>query len=161
MRTHNIGLLLCITIATLLTTARSAHAGIPVFFSWGGEKVVKVGDFPDTEDFKTSDGKYLDPGYRYKQISIFFVPIWNYGRRWCGYVGDSRTYLDLSKDDLEVFANAAGLKLPATPSLPFWESYGGKLLFVVVFAFFVIANNSSADAPEPLEDKSQSPNTVA
>ena len=164
MRTHNIGLLICITIATLLTTAHSAHAAkVPVFFSWGGEQIIKVADFPDTEDFKALDGKYLDPGYRYKHISLFFVPIWNYSGQWCGYVGDSDHYLDLDKAELDVLAGAAGaagVKLPATPSLPFWDSYGGKLLLLAVFAFF-ISGKSRTESPNPPEDKAQEAGNVA
>jgi hypothetical protein len=118
-----------VAVAILVAGAGQAHAGVfPVFYSWGGEKIIKVADFPDTEEWKTREDKYLDAGYRYKQITIFFVPIWNYDEQWCGYIGHTDYYLNLNKTQLDSYAAAAGVKLPDEPGLSFWELYGGKLL---------------------------------
>ena len=162
MRTNTIELLICTTTVILLATAHSAHAVyIRNFFSWGDEQIIKVAEFPHTEAFKTPDskthvglppslmapynppfseihdGRHFDPGYRYKQMRILFVPIWNYDEQWCGYVGDSRQYLNISKDKLDALASEAGINLPATPSLTFWETCGGKIVFLVVIALYV------------------------
>ena len=148
MKTQNSRTVICLAVLTLFAAVSSARAAkIPVFFSWGGEQIIKVADFPDTDTFKLRDGKYLDPGYRYKCFSLFFVPVWNYDGQWCGYVGDSRHYLNLDKAKLDVFANVAGVKLPAAPSLPFWDAYGGKLLLLAVVAFFVIGGKSRTASP--------------
>jgi hypothetical protein len=138
MRKQHIVLSFCFAVALLLGTAPSAHAAkVPVFFSWGGEQIVKVAEFPDTEDFQVADGTYIDAGYRYKHVSLFFVPVWNYGGEWCGYVGDSNRYLRLNKDELDVMAKAASVTLPEVPSLPFWDAYGGKLVILLIFGVIV------------------------
>jgi hypothetical protein len=147
MNTRSTIFVATIAAATLLAGASRAHAAkAPVLFSWGGEKIIKVAAFPDTEDFKTRAGKHLDAGYRYKHISIFFIPIWNYGGTWCGYVGDADHYLDLSKTQLDALARSVGLSLPANPSLPLWESFGGKLAFGVLALLVLAGKMGSSDS---------------
>ncbi len=138
MNTRNTILVATIAAATLLAGASRVHAAkVPVLFSCGGEKIIKVAAFPDTEEFKTRTGKHLDVGYRYKHVRIFFIPVWNYGGTWCGYVGDSDHYLDLSKPQLDALARSVGVSLPANPSLPLWESLGGKLVLGVLALLFI------------------------
>lgn len=109
----------------------------PIFFSWGGENIVKVVDFPDNENFLSSDNRYFDAGYRYKQVSIFFIPVWNYDLNWCGYISD-KYYLDLSKNQLGEYANLAQVALPDEPELDFWNKFGGKLLFLSVVIIYIM-----------------------
>jgi len=124
-----------VLISLLFLFATPAVAA-PVFFQWGGEKIVKEMDLPDTPTFQIPDGTYLDVGYRYKQISVFFIPIWNYDEKWCGYIGNDKQYLDLSRNELSILAEAASLKLPDEPSLPLWDSIGGKLLFLLILVLY-------------------------
>src|SRR4051812_14379035 len=120
---------LIVTIAITIFLAGEGRANaVPIFFSWGGEKIIKIANFPNTAEFKSREGKHIDAGYRYKQISIFFmpacfIPAWNYDGQWCGYIGESDHYLDLSRT---VLTNLSSIKLSDSPSLPFWDSYGGK-----------------------------------
>lgn len=127
-----VAFLLC---SMLLFFTPSVNA-TPVVFEWGGEQIVKVMDLPNTPSFQRADGSYADVGVRYKQVAIFFVPVWNYDVKWCGYIGSDKEYLDLDKDDLSELAEAASLKLPDTPSLPLWDSIGGKLVFGLVLALY-------------------------
>lgn len=147
-----------LTAIGLLSAQPAYAAKVPVFFSWGGEHIAKVADFPDTPQFQTKDGQYVDPGYRYKQFKLFFVPVWNYGGKWCGYVGNSERYLDLHKQQLDELAAAVGMTLPESPALPFWDSYGGKLvlLSVVMLVFLYGRYARDSDAPQtaaPIEPK--------
>jgi len=103
--------------------------GIPIIWSWGGEKIIKVMDLPDEPDFLSKDGKHIDIGYRYKQFAIFLIPIWNYDEHWCGYIGSDSEYLDLGRDDL---AAATKQRIPDSASLPLWDSVGGKLAATLV-----------------------------
>lgn len=125
---------LALIFLTLLSLSFApSAAAAPVFFTWGGEKIVKEIDLPDTSDYQDKEGKHFDIGYRYKQITIFFIPVWNYDKQWCGAIkGDSDHYLIWSQDDAVAVADSAGLKLPDSPSLPFWDAYGGKILIVVL-----------------------------
>ncbi|WP_204153576.1 hypothetical protein [Leptolyngbya sp. CCY15150] len=140
MKIKHVCLFFCAVTLSILATSTPAYARrrAPVIISWGGERIIKVADFPDTDIFRTTDGRYIDPGYRYKQIKLFFIPVWNYGGQWCGYIGTTEQYLDIDKAQLDVFAGFGGIQLPDTPSLPSWDAYGGKLVFLSFFIILVV-----------------------
>jgi hypothetical protein len=76
---------------------------------------------------------------RYKQFSVFFIPVWNYDEQWCGYISD-KMYLNLSKEKLDEMATSAQISLPADFQIPFWDKVGGKLLFIALLvAYFLYA----------------------
>lgn len=116
----------------------------PVLFGWGGETIIKVVDFPNTSQFKWRGATFIDAGAIYKTFTVFFVPLWNYDVRWVGYIGKSDEYLEFTRAELEELASYSDTKLPQSPSLPFWDSYGGKLviLLVVFIGILTIAANS-------------------
>lgn len=129
-----------VTLSILVASA-PAHArrrSVPVIFSWGGERIIKVADFPDTENFRLPDGRYVDPGYKYKQVKLFFIPVWNYDGQWCGYINSTNQYLNLNKAELDDLAESVGIQLPDRPSFSFWEIYGGKLVFLSIFIVLII-----------------------
>ena len=121
-----------------------------MFFSWGGETVLKISDFPDTQAFQTPEGDFVDAGAIYKQITIFFLPLWNYDVHWTGYI-NSETYIELSRADLEELAHLAQISLPQDLVLPFWDRYGGKLvlslLLLVVLLYTILS-----DAEQPIDN---------
>ncbi len=129
-------ILLISTVALLLMISASINAA-PVIFGVGNEKIIKVADFPNTEEFKTVGSKYVDAGYIYKQVHIFYIPVWNYGGRWTGYVGNDKNYLELTKAELDELAKEANVKLPETPSLSLWETIGGKLVFGLILILYL------------------------
>ena len=121
------------------------------FFGWDSEKIIKVMDFPDDDRFQMPMGEYMDAGYIYKQVTIFFVPVWNYDARWVGYVGSDERYLELDRSELQEFAVTAGLELPDSPSLPFWDSIGGKIVFillVLIWLGFQLRSSKEEEAKE-------------
>lgn len=127
---------LFIVLFSLLFTLQ-ASAKLPVFFQTGAEQVYKAQDLPDTEAFLMEDGTYVDLGVVSKQFTVFFIPLWNYDVRWCGYVGKDDYLITLTEEDLAVIAQEAGITIAETPSLPFWPSIGGKLLFLVIIGGFI------------------------
>lgn len=120
-----------------LFSSEKAEARKSGFFSFGGEAITKVADFPDTEAFQMEDGSYVDAGAIYKQVTILFIPVWNYEIRWCGYVGEGESYMDLSKEQLDALAAEAGVTLPESPSISFWHSIGGKLVLLAIIGAFI------------------------
>ncbi|MEZ5426541.1 MAG: hypothetical protein R2747_09770 [Pyrinomonadaceae bacterium] len=129
-----INLVLAAFILGIMIVPARAAAG---FFSYGGEEVIKVADFPDTKEFYHPQHGYIDAGYVYKQVSIFFIPIWNYEGRWVGHIGSEEKYLPMPKDLMDKLAADAGVQLPETPDLPFWEAVGGKIIFsLIILAIF-------------------------
>jgi hypothetical protein len=141
-----------LTIVFLGLLSASVQAA-PVILGWGGEEIIKVADFPNTEEFENGRGEYFDAGYVYKQVTIFFIPVWNYDGKWVGYVGEKNGYLLLKKAELDRLAAKANVRLPETPSLPFWDSIGGKLVFGLIlllylgWKFLSAATDVQAEAP--------------
>ena len=124
--------LLQLVIAGLICTsgARMAHA-IPVLFSFGDEKIIKVYELPEIDLFFNTETKtYMDVGWRYKQVTIFFMPVWNYDGAYCGYAGLEDTYVDVNLEqfnEVAAMANIPKIEVPDEPELPFWDVVGGKL----------------------------------
>lgn len=129
-----------------------AYAGIPIFWSYGDESFIKVAELPNTDDYKTSNGKFYDVGYRYKQFTLFFIPVWNYDKQWCGYI-DKDQFVDLTEAEVMKLARSSGVKLPQTVSLPFWEEWGGKLLLLSGLGVYFYVNRSSKQQASQQDDQ--------
>ena len=162
MKTIRLKILL-VLVTWMTLCASEAHAGMPVFFSWGGEKIVKVMSLPDTDYYKTQDGAHIDVGYRFKQITILFIPVLNYEGTWCGYIGSDTRYMDFNKTALDDAAAKASLTISSASPIPFWDAYGGKLVLVLVvllsigyekFNFFKKKESpAAANGEVPIEPK--------
>lgn len=164
---HSVTLLIGIAITTLLATVDRVEGGIPIIYS-NNEHVIKVVEFPDIAELKNEKG-YVDAGYRFTTFALFFIPIWNYDGQWCFYI-DGDTYVPSTRSDLEIIANACNVQLgSSSPSLPFWYSYGGKLIFFLAGIFFVIykseqsgsGKSEQSESGEIPELISESPNKVS
>ena len=139
-----------LTIFALLTFYGTAQAKKPVLFTWGGETIEKVADFPNTFDYRSTDGYNVDAGYRYKQVTLFFIPIWNYDMEWCGYISDA-LYLDIDRAQLDQLSKAAGVQLPDDFPISFWDKYGGKLVFVGLFGVLLLFKSYSSNKNEDVD----------
>jgi len=112
----------------LIMGSVAAADAAPFVVGWGGEKIVTVSELPDTNAFR-SGHTHFDLGYRFKQVTFFFIPVWNYDGHWCGAIrADSSHFFDFNRERLERIAESAGITLPTEPSLSAWDSYGGKAL---------------------------------
>ena len=80
---------------------------------------------------------FIDAGIRYKEFTIFFVPIYQYDFEWCGYVPGGEFYYDLSRQELSQLADVAQVRLPDEISLGFWKAWGGKLVLVLILIIYV------------------------
>lgn len=128
-------------VAALCTLYAGSALAIPVLFSVGDEKIMKAQDLPDTEYFYNEGTQtYVDVGYCYKQVTVFFLPVWNYDGRWCGYIGKDDVYLDIGMDDIKEVVQAAGqpaLTLGTEAELPIWETVGGKVAVLLVLLVLI------------------------
>lgn len=113
----------------------------PVIFSVDGETIEKILDLPDTPAFKNNDD-YFDVGIIYKQLTIFFLPIWNYDQRLVGYIGTDQ-YLPYSHAELTRMVSRAGLTLPEKPQPSIWNQYGGKAVLISIFLAIIFASRRS------------------
>lgn len=124
-----------------------------IFFGWGDEKIIEVMDLPDIDDlYNPSEATYVDLGYRFQQVNIFFVPVWNYNGQWCGYIGKDDIYIPMTEEDwsgffykhelIKVYHN---LSFPDKPKLPFWDEYGGKLLIGIILVLYIYFKKDEHD----------------
>lgn len=153
----------CALALTLLSPTQAQAKGIPIFYSTGSEKIAKVADFPQTELFTDATGAHFDAGIMYKQVSLMFVPLWNYDVQWCGMV-DEDTYVQITKEQLDEIAKTAGITLPESGKVPMWDAFGGKAIVAVLLAglaFFLLSGNKDdkddEDADSEKEDKAVEP----
>ena len=117
-----------------------AYAAKPAFFGYG-DHIKRVADLPDIEEMKVQ-GRYVDIGYCYKQLSIMFIPVWNWEERYCGYV-DENTYSDVGKEDLLEISKALNADTSwddGKSKLSMWERVWGKLAFAGVLLLFMLFN---------------------
>ena len=138
---------------TLFLSTESLHAArIPFFFSYDAEKIIKIADFPDTADFQWKKSVFIDAGYKFKQVRLFGIPLWNYDGMYCGYVGKEDQFLQVDQPKLFELAKRGGVSLPDSPSLPFWDFLGGKLLVIFIIGgllalkFFWSAKDSAGES---------------
>ena len=152
------GLLALALLLTAVYANPSQAKSFPVFFGWGDETVVKLADFPDTEVFQTTGGKFFDAGVIYKRVTVFFVPVWIYDIRWAGYIDPSTNllrdeYVELTREELEEYLLVAGITfLPETPTSALGYHYGWALalvLVLVIFVAFFIVVSIARRSPEP------------
>ena len=111
-----------LSLLALLPGHAMAKTSLSPCSSVGAERSYsKIADFPDTPDFQSADGHYVDAGVICKQIRVFFLPLWNYDIRWTGYVTED-IYVPFHYAELQDLAYLAKIDLPVTPSLPFWKA---------------------------------------
>lgn len=104
------------------------------------EKVIKIHDLPNTEDYTSSDGKLFDFGYKYTLFNIVFLPVFEQGEgQIVGYI-DDENYVLLSDDDIKDLAKNNNIdNLQRLVNIPFWDVWGGKItLGFVIFIFSLL-----------------------
>jgi len=144
-----------LSIAFGFITLPSTGSAAAIFFQYGGEVIEKIADFPHTPDF--SDGQnHIDAGIRYKEFSIFLIPIFQYDKTYCGSIeGDDSHYKIMTKKELDELGRTANVIIPDPVYLGFWREWGGKLLMlsiIIAAALYEVRKRKS-------ESKSQNRHT--
>ncbi len=104
------------------------------------DKVIKICDLPDTEDYTSSDGKLFDFGYKYTVFEVIFLPIFQKGEgQIVGYIDDDN-YVVLSESDIQNIAKTNKIQnLAGLVKIPFWDVWGGKLVAIAVIILLVFS----------------------
>lgn len=102
------------------------------------DKLVKICDLPDTEDYTSNDGKHFDFGYKYTLFEVVFLPIFQQGEgEIIGYI-DEDNFVVLSKADIADIAKTNNIKnLAGLVRIPFWDAWGGKLVAILIILLLV------------------------
>lgn len=103
------------------------------------DKIIKIYDLPDTEDYTSSDGKSFDFGYKYTLFEVAYLPIFEKGEgQIVGYI-DDENYVALSDSDIQEIAKTNNIKnLSALVELPFWDVWGGKIVAISIILLLVL-----------------------
>lgn len=133
--------------------AFSANAKGILFYSTG-DHVVKVLDLPkDNELFEIEDedgtSTHVDLGILHSQFSIFWIPVLNYGEeKYVLYNESGRTinYVDLDEDSLKILH--ALYDFPEEPTLSFWHTIGGKLVWLLIIGAIIFIKARGKDDEE-------------
>lgn len=91
---------------------------------------------PNRGDLSRISGENFDMGFRYRQLSILFIPLWNWDKEFCGYVS-TKKYLPLKPEAVDRLFTLHNQEKP-TFVLPLWESIFGKLLLLFLGIFYLI-----------------------
>lgn len=134
-----------IAVAAMLLALQTSKARGIIFYS-AGEEIEKVYDLPQSEEYQiqASDGQWYhaDLGVMHEQFSLFWIPLWNYGEETYVLFTDKKvgnydmTYVDLTDEEIQYLHEEFGV--PLTPSLPFWDVYGGKLVAIAIIALIIL-----------------------
>ncbi|MCL1937521.1 MAG: hypothetical protein FWF52_03880 [Candidatus Azobacteroides sp.] len=130
----------------LFCSVNTASArGIIVYSN--GEKIEVVKNLPDDA---LVNNEHVNLGVMYKQFSIFWIPMWNYGKTKFVLIDDAKkTYYDLTSEEVEMLKNDFNVDIPSVPTIGFWNKIGGKIIWgAVILAVIITAWTSRKDDKE-------------
>lgn len=100
-----------------------------------GQTVSTIQELPSEVEI---DSQHVNLGVVYKQFSIFWIPIWNYGDVTYAFVNDAeRTYWDVEEGDIEFLKTEYNVDAPIQAGIPFWTQVGGKPILVILAAILI------------------------
>lgn len=125
--------------AVFLLSSQSAFArGLKIPF---GNHVVltKVADLPDTEDYKTQDGNYIDLATMYEEFNIAYILPLYVQKEPClvGYSGKGDSYYELTDEQLATILKDNNLDGEKLNKVGFYNRYGGKAVALILIAIII------------------------
>lgn len=148
----NLRFLLAIAALTMSITNASAR-GIKIPFG-DREVLTKVADLPDTDEYRTEDGNYIDLGTLHKEFNIAYImPLWvEEEPRLVGYCEKEDSYYELTDSQLEALLKENNLDGDKLNTLGFYTRYGGKLIALALIALsiygFIPSKKKKVEAKE-------------
>ncbi len=137
--------------ALFLTLNLSFAGSIPIPVCFPCEYIAEVKSLPADSTFLGEWNDPLDVGYRHKQISILWVPIWNYEGEYCLTNKARDTYYDILPEEKKFLAAKHDIDFDANP-LSFWDKIGGKLVLGLLILLALYGTfGRSKDEPEATE----------
>ncbi len=144
-----------IFIALLIAfSSTSVFAGIRIPM---GEREVlkKVYDLPDTDEFKSDDGNFLDLATLHKEYNIaYFLPLYVIDEPKLVCYDEKRdAYYDISQDKIDAILASQKLKKEDLNKLPFYTRYGGKIVALLIIAALIwgVIPSKKEEEVEPKE----------
>ena len=112
------------------------------------EYATVVAELPDTEDYMTEEGNYIDLATIHTSFAVAYIPVYvTKEPRLIGYCEAEDVCYELSEEFLAETLTANELDGEKLNKLTFWHRFGGKMLFVVILAaigFWYFTRNSDS-----------------
>jgi len=122
--------ILTLSIIGALFFAANTVSARGIIIYGNGEKIEKVKQLPDSA---IVNDEHVNLGVMYKQFSIFWIPMWNYGETKYVLINDKKdTYFDLTPEDIQMMKTEWNVDVPQTASIGFWNRTGGKIIWGIV-----------------------------
>lgn len=130
--------LLGISGILLLCSVQTVSARVRIAFG-EREVVTQVADLPDTEEYKTEEGNYIDLATYHKEFTIASAfPLYiEKEPRLVGYCEKEEAYYELTDEQLAAILKANNLDGKRLNRLGFYTRYGGKLIILAVLALII------------------------
>lgn len=147
-------LITLLTLATVLFSQVSFAKGIPIPYGTK-DKIIKMVDLPDQEEFQLEDGRYFDIGSYYTIKHIVFLAYSSSDAQIVGYIEDSDEYLEFTPEELKEIAALANVEIPAEAEVSFMDKIGGKVLLGIIAlaaAYGIFTSYFSKDEDDDEED---------
>lgn len=146
---------------TILSQSISLKARIPIPYG-EAEKIIKIVDLPDTEDFQLEDGTYFDIGSMYTINHVLWLAYSNTEPEIVGYIeGKDDEYLELTPEQLEQIAALANVEIPAEGEVSFFHKIVGKVVLGLIGAFILYTLYNSYFGKDDEEDEPSTTNETA
>ena len=103
------------------------------------EVLNKVADLPDTEEYKTDNGNYIDLGTIPQEFNIAYIlPLYiEQEPRLVGYCEKEDTYYELTEEQLSAILKENNLDGEKLNKVGFYSRYGGKIVGLIIIALII------------------------
>ena len=112
------------------------------------EYATVVAELPDTEDYMTEEGNYIDLATIHTSFAVAYIPVYvTKEPHLIGYCEAEDVCYELSEEFLAETLTANELDGGKLNKLTFWHRFGGKILFIVILAaigFWYFTRNSDS-----------------
>lgn len=129
---------LCIGALLFLSCQTVSARGVKIPF--GDREVLnKVADLPDTEEYKTDNGNYIDLGTIHQEFNIAYIlPLYiEQEPRLVGYCEKEDTYYELTEEQLSAILKENNLDGEKLNKVGFYSRYGGKIVGLIIIALII------------------------
>ena len=98
-----------------------------------------VADLPDTEEYKTDNGNYIDLGTIHQEFNIAYIlPLYiEQEPRLVGYCEKEDTYYELTEEQLSAILKENNLDGEKLNKVGFYSRYGGKIVGLIIIALII------------------------
>ncbi|WP_294481820.1 hypothetical protein [uncultured Bacteroides sp.] len=122
----------------LLSCQITSARGVRIPFG-DHEVLTKVADLPDTEDYQTEEGNYIDLGTLHQEFNIAYIlPLYiEKEPRLVGYCVKEDVYYELNEEQIAAILKENNLDGEKLNKVGFYSRYGGKIVALIIIVLII------------------------